>query len=133
VEAVKTKLCPRCGEEQLIENFDRNKARPDGRQVYCKGCRNGTKKPVERPKNGTVSQVHVPTWDQEGVTEAVLLRHRKKFIAIIESATFALERIESKLSVRTRKKTSRRFVADREEAPDAIDWLEDDEFGCEAI
>jgi hypothetical protein len=33
------KRCPRCGETKAVADFDRNRARPDGRQVYCKVCR----------------------------------------------------------------------------------------------
>lgn len=34
-----TKTCPRCKVEKPLADFGRNKARPDGVEVYCKPCR----------------------------------------------------------------------------------------------
>lgn len=35
-----TKLCGRCSESKSLSEFHRNRAARDGRQTYCKTCRN---------------------------------------------------------------------------------------------
>lgn len=36
---MKLKVCCKCGKEKLLEEFPKDKNRPDGYYVYCKGCR----------------------------------------------------------------------------------------------
>lgn len=36
--SVKKKVCIKCGDKKLIEEFTRDKSRKDGRNPYCKGC-----------------------------------------------------------------------------------------------
>ena len=33
-----TKLCPRCGDEKVADQFGRNRSRPDGLSFYCLAC-----------------------------------------------------------------------------------------------
>ena len=34
-----TKVCPRCKLEQALDEFTRDKSRPDGRETYCRTCK----------------------------------------------------------------------------------------------
>ena len=33
-----TKTCPKCGEDKPLSEYNRNRKRKDGLQVYCKAC-----------------------------------------------------------------------------------------------
>ena len=37
--SVKTKVCPRCGERKVVEEYHKNKRLKDGLDTYCKECK----------------------------------------------------------------------------------------------
>jgi len=140
-----TKLCPGCERRLDIECFDRNRARLDGRQSQCKDCRRGSRsvKPVLRsaPSNGNGNGhangngspkppepvpkvparpkgVKAPIWERRGVSREELFVRRERYVRLIKAANLALERIESRLGL----KTARPVAAS--EVPD--DFLGDD-------
>ena len=42
-----TKKCPRCCTVKLVEDFDKNSGRGDGRDSYCKECRKAIRKSTQ--------------------------------------------------------------------------------------
>jgi recombination endonuclease VII len=53
------KLCPRCGETKLVEDFPRNRATASGLATYCKPCHNRTGKETYTRLFGSTREYHL--------------------------------------------------------------------------
>jgi hypothetical protein len=80
------KRCSRCGQERPLEEFTRNKSRPDGLSVQCKECRHI----YYRANQTRIRQVRL-TWQRNN--RDVIRDHReKKRLLTPEQFSAALEK-----------------------------------------
>jgi hypothetical protein len=54
--SVKTKVCPRCGERKVVEEYHKNKRLKDGLDTYCKECKSKRKQTYHIKNKETIKE-----------------------------------------------------------------------------